>query len=129
MRRPQLSRPARRSVLMLLMAALVLVQALGLMHRVVHVHAQLQHAAVPPLAAAGSATTAGDSWVKALFGNHDGERDCAQYDQLTHADLAWDSVPAIASRASGIGHGLCRPGWQLAAQAAGFLARGPPVQV
>ena len=42
MRRPQLSRPARRSVLMLLMAALVLVQALGLMHRVVHVHAQLQ---------------------------------------------------------------------------------------
>ena len=49
-------------------------------------------------------------------------------DQLNHADLAVGVhafvVPTTLVEVPVAVH----PGWQLAAQAAGFLARGPPVQ-
>jgi len=113
----------RRSTFALLLVALVLVQTLGLMHRIVHVHGRSQPADVPALSVDGGSS---ESWVKALFEGHDSERDCAQYDQLSHGDLAWDSTVAATHAAADLPVVVHHPGWHLAAQAAGFLARGPP---
>lgn len=113
----------RRSVFALLLVALVLVQTLGLMHRIVHLHGRSQPADVPAVSADSGNS---ESWVKALFEGHDSERDCAQYDQLSHGDLAWDSTVPAAHVAAGLPVVVHHPGWHLAAQAAGFLARGPP---
>lgn len=113
----------RRSVFALLLIALVLVQTLGLMHRIVHAHGRSQSIEVPAVSAEGSGA---ESWVKALFEGHDSERDCAQYDQLSHDDLAWGNAVVITSVAAEQPVVVHHPGWHLAAQAAGFLARGPP---
>ena len=113
----------RRSAFALLLIALVLVQTLGLMHRIVHAHGRSQPAEVPAVSVDGGGA---ESWVKALFEGHDSERDCAQYDQLSHGDLAWGSAVAITSAAAELPVVVHHPGWHLAAQAAGFLARGPP---
>jgi hypothetical protein len=113
----------RRSVFALLLIALVLVQTLGLMHRIVHAHGRSSPVEVPAVSVDGGSA---ESWVKALFEGHDSERDCAQYDQLSHGDLAWGSAVAITSAAAEQAVVVHHPGWHLAAQAAGFLARGPP---
>lgn len=120
------SHAVRRSAFALLLVALVLVQTLGLMHRIVHLHGRSQPAETP---ASSLVSGAGESWVKALFEGHDSERDCAQYDQLSHGDLAWDSVATTTSVAPDLPVVAHHPGWHLAAQAAGFLARGPPARV
>jgi len=115
----------RRSAFALLLIALVLVQTLGLMHRVVHLHGRVQQNEAPAASVGGSS----DSWVKALFEGHDSERDCAQYDQLSHGDAAWGSTAPTCCAAAALPVAVHHPGWHLAAQAAGFLARGPPAQV
>src|SRR5262245_3947105 len=116
----------RRSSFALLLIALVMVQTLGMMHRIVHLHGRAQPNEAP---AAGVAASSGESWVKALFDGHDSERDCAQYDQLSHGDIAWGSSAATACAAATLPAVAHHPGWHLAAQAAGFLARGPPARV
>ena len=113
----------RRSTFALLLVALVLVQTLGLMHRIVHAHGRAQPGEVPAVSVdAGGA----ESWVKALFEGHDSERDCAQYDQMSHGDLACAGTAATTAVAAQPPVVVHHPGWHLAAQAAGFLARGPP---
>ena len=116
----------RRSVFALLLIALVLVQTLGLMHRIVHAHGRSQTAELPAVNVDGGSA---ESWVKALFEGHDSERDCAQYDQLSHGDLASGNVATTTSVAPELPVVAHHPGWHLAAQAAGFLARGPPALV
>jgi hypothetical protein len=120
LRRPTLR--FKRALITSVLLAFVLAQALGLMHRVVHapllgqgfVHASAE---TPP---------ASVSWVKALFAGHDSERGCDLYDQSSHADLACGDAPGLALHGPSLTADVIHPGWQLAAQAAGFLARGPP---
>jgi hypothetical protein len=103
----------RRPLAGLLVCALLLTQALGLLHRVLHAdhhtHAAHEH---------GS--------LEELFAHDPGSTDCQLFDQLSHAD--------------GVGFGFVEPGAmppaqrsalslqapKVAVQAAGYLARGPP---
>ncbi len=112
----------RRALITSVLLAFVLAQALGLMHRIVHAplvgHGFAQ--------AAAEAKQAEKSWLKALFAGHDSERGCDLYDQSSHADLACGDAPVLALQGPAATAEQVHPGWQLAAQAAGFLARGPP---
>lgn len=103
----------RRPLAGLLICALLLTQALGLLHRVLH--------------ADGPAHTVGDPGkIEALFTHHHDLGDCRIFDQMSHADgvgfafvdpgaMPPAPTPAVALQAP-----------QMAAQAAGNLARGPP---
>jgi len=115
MHRSLVAQPLRRSLAGVLVCALLLTQALGLLHRIEHddgppsAHAEYSHGV-----------------LEALFAQHHDAGDCQIYDQLSHAD--------------GVGFGFVEPGATpqvqqppqalpvplLAAQAAGYLARGPP---
>jgi hypothetical protein len=114
-----LNRPSiavRRVALPLLAALLLLLQALGLVHAVMHGPGHAFHAA-----AAAAHDASGD-----LFGAHDDEASCRLYDQLAHADAAC-GVPVLALRdtVQVCVDVILRSG-RHAPQAAGFLARGPP---
>jgi hypothetical protein len=126
----------RRTTLWVVMAALLLAQTLGLLHRVVHVphnmHAAPGLFAVPLPAAMPTAHAdieaagmAGLHWLDRLFASHDGGA-CDAYDQLVHADFLWSHPPEICTQAVNHATRASVPAWQLAAQAAGYLARGPP---
>ncbi|MEO8805442.1 MAG: hypothetical protein ABI433_05135 [Burkholderiaceae bacterium] len=115
----------KRALITSVLLAFVLAQALGLMHRIVHAPLQGQGF----VHASAEAPEAGVSWVKALFAGHDTERGCDLYDQSSHADLACGDAPALALQGPTTGTEQLHPGWQLAPQAAGFLARGPPALV
>jgi hypothetical protein len=113
----------RRLACSTLLIALVFAQTLGLVHRIVHAPT-IGHPAL--LASATASTPAGTAWLKALFAGHSSEHGCDLYDQLSHADavpqasinpLMVHDIDAVPSWHSGV---------HVAAQAAGFLARGPP---
>jgi hypothetical protein len=104
----------RAALIAALLAVLVLAQTLGALHRVAHA------GGAGPVAASGN-------WVLDLFAGHDHDGSCELFDQLTHGDaLCAAPLPSLP---------LPQPGepatrhaaWQIAAQAAGFLARGPPL--
>ena len=114
----------RRTLTHAVLLAFVLAQALGLMHRIVHAPMLGQAA----LHASAEAPQAEVSWLKVLFAGHHSERACDLYDQTSHADLVCGDVPSLALQGSAAAADVIHPGWQLAAQAAGFLARGPPAQ-
>jgi len=115
MQRSLVPQTLRQSLAGLLVCALLLTQALGLLHRV-------EHAEGPPSSHAAHS----HGVLEALFAQHQDEHDCQIYDQLSHAD--------------GVGFGFVEPGAMppapqpvmalpvptLAAQAVGYLARGPP---
>ena len=111
----------RRLVCSTLLVALVLVQTLGLVHRIVHAPIGGH-----PAASALASLETGTGWLKALFAGHSSEQGCDLYDQLSHAD----AVPAASASAILVHAFDAVPTWHsvghLAAQAAGFLARGPP---
>jgi hypothetical protein len=113
------SRRTRRAWLPLALAALVFAQMLGLVHRVVH---------VPGNVAAAVASVPGVDAGPSLFGDHDDAAKCRLYDQLMHADLAVDAPVVVADLPAATLEVARHPAWHLAAQAAGFLARGPPVR-
>lgn len=134
-------------VAMLMLLAQMLGQWHGLAHPAHAVHAAsealpcqaedhahdhgVDHAAGHTAAHAASHATAmssafGGSWLQQLFEGDEHAASCVLYDQLAHADglpslpmlwlpPAW--VPAVPP---------WHARWQLAAQATGFLARGPP---
>lgn len=114
-------RPATRARLLpLLAAALLWLQALGLWHHVVH------GGAGPGDRPVASATV--HDHHDRHFGDHeDGDAQCRLYDQLAHADLAFGeagATPVLAPRGMSA---AAVPAGRLAPQAAGFLARGPPL--
>ena len=113
-----------RTLLFSVMGALVFAQTLSALHRVVHA----PHAASAAATGQGQIFRTSTKVIEALFAGHDSEHACDQYDQLNHADLAVGVhafvVPTTLVEVPVAVH----PGWQLAAQAAGFLARGPPAQ-
>lgn len=108
--------PRHCALIVIVLAALALAQWLGITHRVVHAH---------EAEAQAHAQAVKENGLEALFG-HDAGSACDLYDQLTHAD-ALPGVPAavppvVAPRPAACMHRA----WHLAAQATGFLARGPP---
>ncbi len=103
-----------RSLLLSLALALALLQTLGAMHRVAHA----------PRGADGHVA----GWLERLFAGHAANgHDCDAYDQASHGDLAGGfaalDMPAIPPAVELL---LPHSGWHIAAQARGFLARGPP---
>jgi hypothetical protein len=113
----------RRLACSTLLIALVFAQTLGLVHRIVHAPT-IGHPAL--LAAAAAATPPGTAWLKAVLAGPSSEHGCDLYDQLSPADavpqasinpLMVHDIDAVPSWHSGV---------HVAAQAAGFLARGPP---
>ncbi len=113
----------RLALACLLLVTLIVAQSLGLLHRVAHSGAGLSHA--PSHAQAGAAAEP----LQTLFAQHRDRADCKLFDQVSHADglVALDvcsCAPAPLTPDTPV-----HPGWQLASQAAGFLARGPPPTV
>ena len=118
--------------------SLLLSQALWLVHRVAHSGLIPQRSANSVAAVSGvdinvhadaEAKVLG-SWTQALLPQHNDERSCAQFDHLTHADMAPGcGEPPGLSQAHCLALSATHVASQLAAQAAGFLARGPPATV
>lgn len=106
-----------RTLVAAMAMCLVLAQALWLLHRVGHVRV-VTHTASDEFKAS--------AWMKAVLPDHQDERSCAQYDQLSHADMA----PGCHALHLTQGHSdlaqAAHVASSMAAQAAGFLARGPP---
>lgn len=81
-------------------------------------------AAVSPLS--GEPYT-GDDWLHRLFADHSqGSADCHLYDQLLHADAAPAAAAVAVVPLVWAPPQEPRTSLALAAQAAGYLARGPP---
>jgi hypothetical protein len=121
------NRSLRTALIAAVLLALVLAQALGLMHGIVHFQRAttvVGATAVDTPHVAASKTDSG-TWLQALFAGHD-RGGCELYDQLSHADVLCDVpallLPSTPPSTPPQGHGS----WQLAQQIAGFLARGPP---
>lgn len=110
----------RRIALPLLAVAMLMLQALGLWHGVVHPRGH-------ELAAAVTVPDHDHADHADGFGGHDdGDGQCRLYDQLAHADLVFGQAPAFACARIGNALPAAVPAGRLAPQAAGFLARGPP---
>ena len=115
-------RRTRAAFTVALLAAVLLLQWFGLVHRVAH---------APGLDALHAVERQGahaqqQGVLDALFGTHHSDADCHLFDQLAQAHpLAFASPPALPALPP-----LAAPplhqSWQLAAQSAGYLARGPP---
>jgi len=114
-----------RSLVLALAFALLVVQGLGLLHRVVH--GGKSHAGgVGALASGIAIATATKATLPALFEFHREAGDCQLFDQLSHGDL---TVGGTGHGAAGVVPGAAprvHSTWHVAAQAQGFLARAPP---
>jgi hypothetical protein len=140
-------RPGRHARPMLLSGALammiVLAQTLGLVHGVGHGAAPASHAvhAAPGAQTIeqpdggehhglhGHGTGTAYGWLHQLLSGHAAGSDCLGFDHAVAGDLlssapAW-RPPAVAPDSAVAD---ARRVWQLAAQAAGYLARGPPLR-
>ena len=120
--------------LAVVLVAVALAQTLGAMHRVVHAPGaiaagSLVGQALREPAAPTGVVRADTSALGAFFAGHDSEHACEQFDQLTHADLVTNGHASVGFAAVACEPPRGHAGWQLAAQAAGFLARGPPAAV
>lgn len=116
----------------LLGCALLLAQALGLMHGVVHApqassNVKASVALQSAVTAATQTDRSGTHWVDDLFSLHHGDNDCRLYHQASH-DGAMPQLAALAlpvvlpPSAVGIYEGEALARW-----AALFDARGPPL--
>lgn len=119
-----------------LACALLLAQALGLMHGVVHAAGDEYHLQAPNAShnhghshghGHSDEHRVGGCWLEALFSSHDGGADCRLFDQASHGSaapaLALASLPTLLpSLAVAIFQGEALARW-----AALFDARGPPL--
>ena len=127
----QASRRFRSTLFAVVLMAFALAQTMGLMHSIVHAafpaHATANVGGMNAGGVTASATPA-LGWLQALFVGHAGKQGCQLYDQLSHGDLTAAPIgAAVLSLPPGAWGDPARPAWHLAAQAAGFLARGPPL--
>ena len=105
-------------------------QTLGAMHRVIHAHQSYALASAALMVVQPAVTEAAEaSWLEGLFSGHDTKSSCDQYEALSHADLAAAKICVYSVPISSETATAFHSGWQLAAEAAGFLARGPPALV
>jgi hypothetical protein len=120
--RPTSHRP-RLTLACLLLVSLLTAQTLGLLHRVVHFGGAVSQGPLHPQA--GQAAEP----LQALFAQHRDSAECKLFDQMSHADglVAMDLSSLCPPPV--MPDSLVHPGWHLASQAAGFLARGPPLTV
>lgn len=102
------------ALIAVLLAVLVLAQTLGALHRVAH-------------PGDDGATAASADWVLDLFADHDHDGACELFDQLTHGDALCAASAAPLPSPPPPAPVMRHAAWQIAAQAAGFLARGPPL--
>ncbi len=102
----------RRIALPLIAAAMLMLQALGLIHGI-------QHGVVHARGHAGAASTA-------FVGHDEGDVQCRLFDQLAHADIAFGAPAAVDGPVLADFLDAPLPAGRFAPQAAGFLARGPP---
>lgn len=108
------------------LVAIVLAQALGLMHRIAHAHPSAPWASAVTWTQAAAADRSTD-WLHALFNGHHHDGDCDAYDRLTPCD-AIKSVPAtLASAAAPMAPRFPPPTSQTSTRHAAFLARAPPL--
>lgn len=119
----QTSRRFRRTLYSAVLLALALAQTLGLVHRIVH--SPLAASAVAVAGAPGASS--GSSWLQALFSGHATEQGCHLYDQLSHSDLIHVDVAVVPVLHLAPVYDATIPISHIAARAAGFLARGPPL--
>lgn len=111
----------RRVALPLLAAAMLMLQALGLWHGVVHPSGH--DGAVVAQAHDHHPGDHGDGFA----GHDEDDAQCRLYDQLAHADVVFgEAASFLCARADGVLQAAVAAG-RLAPQAAGFLARGPPL--
>jgi len=122
--------PARRSALIAaVLLALVLAQTLGLLHRLAHSAGWGAKPSTALQIEARQEAEAGHG-LRGLFGGHDPDGGaCDLYDQLTHADALWGAPAVVLPMPLPPAQAVRHPAWHLAAQSAGFLARGPPAIV
>lgn len=97
-----------------LLAVLVLAQTLGALHRIAH-------------PGGDGAATPSTHWVLDLFADHDHDGSCELFDQLTHGAALCAASPGPLASPEPAPPVARHAAWQIAAQAAGFLARGPPL--
>ncbi|MEO7855165.1 MAG: hypothetical protein ABIR94_23380 [Rubrivivax sp.] len=113
----------RLALACLLLATLLTAQTLGLLHRVVHFGGAVSQG--PSHTRAGPAAEP----LQALFAQHRDNADCKLFDHVSHADglvhidACMSCLPPLTLDT------FAHTGWHLASQAAGFLARGPPLTV
>lgn len=111
----------RRVLVAVLLLALAFTQTLGAVHRVLSGHATSHRNAA-------TATGTDGGFVESLFAGHHDDRDCKVFDQQAHADLASGEVAASQTLAAVETLVTTHAAWQIASQAAGYLARAPPVR-
>ncbi|MDB5749810.1 MAG: hypothetical protein JWP65_231 [Ramlibacter sp.] len=116
---PAAVRRAAVRLLLVLALALVLAQALGLMHRITHF-------APPGTGSAQITQPAEGNWVGFLFAGHAGESDCRLFDPLNHEGAPTVAVQVLPLVLSSFLL-ACIQGDFVARRAALFDARGPPV--
>ena len=95
------------------------------MHRLLHDDARPGTAANSAMADANSADR--HAWVKALFNSHETQADCDGFDDMTQTGYTGFDLPSFGLRSPRQAEMACHAGWHLAQEAAGFLARGPPL--
>ncbi len=116
-----------RALLGLLLAALVLAQALGLMHRSVHLPQAPSQQQQQADRAVADAHGHDSHWVAGLFGGHADDSTCRLFDPLNHE--AAPAVPLVALPAVAALFFLdAFQGDVVARWSALFDARGPPLQ-
>jgi hypothetical protein len=140
----------RRAMWAVVALALLTVQTLGQLHRVAHVpqaggsthahgpghdhvpthlHAHSHSHEVAPAHDHGptdaQTAAAPGAWWMALFGEHD-EHGCDAYDHVSHGDALRSAAFVATSTSAARLFASCVPAGPFAAQAAGYLARGPP---
>lgn len=121
--------PRRTALIAAVLLALVLAQTLGLLHRLAHGAGVATRAAAVLKLDVGLDAHASHA-LKALFGGHEKDSGaCDLYDQLTHADALWSGPALVLPLPLPPAHAERHAAWHLAAQSAGFLARGPPAIV
>ena len=114
----------------LLAVALLVVQTLGGMHRIAHVgptDALAALAAEHAAASGGLHAPAPHGAFEALFAGHAEERDCDAFEQMSLADAVVTAPLFLSSQPLPAAPVIPGHAWHIAAQACGFLARGPPV--
>jgi hypothetical protein len=127
MRATVLPTASRRALVALLAVALVLAQALGLLHRFAHGGGETARETASSSAASQDVGT--PSLLQIAFGGHDPNApQCELYDHVAHADILCGvpsaDVPAAAPHAPPVRATRGQP----AAFRTAFLARGPPAQ-
>ena len=107
-----------------LACCIVLMQWVGSLHTYAHPQHLAMHSVERPAGPSNSGPA-----LQALFSGHDSDSDdCRLLDLLMHADLLASAVSVPIAFAQPQNLAVVRIGSHHAAQAAGYLARGPPLR-